>query len=273
MPDEERVDSSSTEESQAVAEPEPETETVAEEPESAESATAEGEASSEPVEGESAEAPEASQPVKRSNFETRVRKLTGKIKDLERKLAESSKQGESKSAELEEPKVPVLEDYDDLTKFGADVAAFPAKHKAWAMESAKRELEQKAQADALEKERAVTAESWAKREKDTKKRVPDFNTDEAIAEVEPNQVMSGFFVESPIGPDVLAYLQDNPKEAERIKGISNPFSAHRELIKIEAAVSERIQGKSKPAPKVPGYIKGTGASPAKGKDAADVLYG
>ena len=271
MTDEEQTESSPVE-SPEVAEQEPE-EVETAQAESVEESATSSEETSEPAEGESAVAPEAAKSsAKRSNAETRIRKLTGRLKELERALAEREQVQAKGTPDLVEPSRPKLSDFDDLEKYEKAVETYAVDLRTYAERKAVAEREQKAKAESEEQAKTKARQTWEQRVADTVKRVPDFDADAAMREVNPSQVMSGFLVHSKIGPDVLAYLQDNPDDADRIRGIADPFEAHEELLQIQATISERIHGKQKSAPKVPNYVKGAGASPAKERSAADVLY-
>ena len=274
MPDDEVVDSSSTEESPEVADQEPEGEELASAETTEESAPSDEE-SSEPVEGESAAAPEAARSsVKRGNADTRIKKLTARNRELERELQQfrQGQQETQKPAALEPPKKPKLADYDDLSLYEKDVEKYGTDVEAYAAAKVERDRQEKAAAEAKAKAEGTAREAWEKKLQDTLKRRPDFDVESAIAEVRPSVVMNGFFVRSKIGPDILAYLQDNPDEADRIRVIQDPFEAHEELLGIQAQLSERIHGKQKSAPKVPSYVRGAGSSPARERSAEDVLY-
>lgn len=277
MPDDEVVDSSSTEESPEVADQEPEGEELASAETTEESAPSDEE-TSEPVEGESAAAPEAARSsAKRGNADTRIKKLVAQNRALEQELAQF-KQGQpaQKAPELVKPKKPVLADYDDLDRYDRDVEKYGTDMEAYTVAKTERDRVEKSAADAKAKAEATARDSWQKKVKDTLKRRPDFDVDTAVAEVRPQEsrsgVLSAFLARSSLGPDILAHLQDHPEEADRIRAIQDPFEAHEELLEIQAQLSERIHGNRKPAPKVPNYVKGAGSSPAKERSAADVLY-
>ena len=96
-----------------------------------------------------------------------------------------------------------------------------------------------------------------------KEKYPDIEERlEAISDtVMPQQVLQAI-AESDVGPDVLSYLADNPKDCERISALT-PSAAIREIGKLEAkleapATKPKITPSKAPAPITPG----SGGSPA-----------
>lgn len=273
MPNEEKAESLAAESSDPVAS-ESQDETT-DQPEVTESATVDASESTTDKADESVSAPEAAKRSER-NAETRIKQLTARNKALERRLAEGQKPAPAKEApaKLAEPAKPQFENFNTIEEYEVARDDYAEKLASYRVDKDRGEREAARVAEERTKNEQKALETWNKRAEETAKRVPDFNTQEAIETVAPTDVMDGFFVNSQIGPDILNHLHQNPDEAERIRGLT-PYDAVRELVRIEATLSDQIKGiKAKTAPpKPPRLVDGAGTSPTKAKSMEEVFYG
>lgn len=265
MLNEERAESLAAESPDAGAS-EPQGETP-EQPEGTESATVEASESTDKAD-ESVSAPEAAKRSDRSNAETRIKQLTARNRDLERKLAASGQRPPTEIAPAAEPTKPKLDEFDSIEKYEVAQDEYVTKLT---------EYREKKAVEKHEAGRKATAarEAWDKRAGETARRHPEFDTNSALAGVNPTPAMDGYIVRSPVGPDILHYLHENPDEADRIRGMDDPFDAVHELVVIGMNLSDQIKGiKAKTAPpKPPKLVDGAGTSPAKAKSLEEVFYG
>jgi hypothetical protein len=247
----------------------PEVEESAPEPEAEESA---------PSKPETA-APEAARPVEEHRSikaEKRIKQLSAKLEEMERRLAENSK---SKEAAIPRPLKPKLESFETVEAFDKALDEWVSSEKSYESKSAvERDRQEREQKVLDEKRKADAAEfqkNWNKREVEARKRIPDFDTKTAMetVEVAPGSTMDFFLANSEIGPDVLHYLAQHDDEADKIKDL-NPDKAYRALIKLEEQVSLQIKGiKQKPATKPPKYVSDQGSAPLSPKNDYDIIYG
>jgi hypothetical protein len=211
-----------------------------------------------------------------SAAEKRIKQLLAENRRLKQQQPAAPKAPEA-AAELQAPVKPKQEDFDSYEKFEAAkddyvelLADFKAQ-KAIADRETARETQRKQDEAAKAKKAAESA--WDVRLEETVKRNPDFDAAAAVSEVDPTPAMEGFLVRSKIGPDVLLHLQQNPDDAERIRGLEDPYEVASEMRDIERTLQDQIKGITKhTAPKPPSYVGG-GGSPVTPRSAADVLYG
>jgi hypothetical protein len=224
-----------------------------------------------------------SEPVKKpepvSPAEKRIKQLLAENKRLKQNLpAQPAKPQTPAPAALEAPVKPKQDDFDSYEKFEAakddyseKLADYKAK-KAIADHETARETQRQKDEAAKAKQAAETA--WEQRVEDTLTRLPEFDAEAAISEVDPTPAMEGFLVRSKIGPDVLAHLQENPDDAKRIRELEDPYEVASEMRDIERSLQDQIKGLKKPsAPKPPSYVSGGGSPATKPLSHADVLYG
>jgi len=274
MPNDEIVDSSSTNETETVdaaAETAETTDQPNNEEESASSETSESTTTTRENGKPASDA--GKKTAKDSNpAEKRIKQLLGEIKQLKRQIAPPAAKADAKP--LEEPVKPKLDDfpsYDDYEKANDAYVRSLAKYEV-AKERQARDDESRKSARAEADRQAQAA--WTERSKATLERHPDFDVKQAILDVDPTPAMDGFIVRSKIGPDVLKHLQDNPEDADRIRDLDDPYEVASELRDIERDLSATIKGTArKPGPKVPSLVTGGGAAPVKERSVGDVLYG
>lgn len=254
----------------AIEEPEAQTPELVESEESPE--TKEESAASKP---ESA-APEAAKPSGEitPKAERRIKQLTAKLAEMERKLNERPV---TKEPEVKRPVKPKLEEHETIESYDKALDEYVKANTEYeskaAIERDRQEREKKAAEDKRQTEQKELQKSWDKRSDATRKRNAEFETKAYVEAVQPTPTMDAFLVDSDIGPDVLDYLFKNDEEAERIRELP-PLKQVRALIKLEEQVTLQIKGiKAKPGSKPPKYVSDTGAAPAEPKSAADILYG
>jgi hypothetical protein len=240
--------------------------------------TSTSESSESSKEGESVSSSEEAKHSEGRNAQKRINQLTAQLRQVERKLAEVSKVKEAEAPKYIEPVKPTQEKFDTwdeynqaLDKYVSDMRDYTAKT---AVENDRKTRSEQAARDEQEKTQKAAKDAWDKRAEATKARNPDFDTVTCLEVVQPNPALDAFFVDSPLGPDVLAYLAEHTDEAEKMRDLS-PLQTLRAAIAIEQKIEPQIKGiktKGEP-PKPPGYVSGKASSPAKPKNAADVLYG
>lgn len=244
-------------------------ETSGESTEIVETETPEGD-STPPVESESKDEnesesdPDGNQPAEKEH--KKGAHAQKRIKQLLRENAELKQKVQSQQA-VKEPVLPKLEDFDTVAEFNEALVKFTQEHGEYQKQQALKADEQKKFMEGLQK-------AWNKKVTAARSRIPEFNPEEAVVEVDPTPVMEGFFLDSDIGADVLHYLAENPDETERIREISSPYRQFRELLKLETLVDNKIKGiKPKPSGvKTTNPVKAAGDRPAAQKSAVDLFY-
>lgn len=184
----------------------------------------------------------------------RFHELTGKIRDLESKLAAKTGTPEAKT-ELAAPAVdkgkPKAEDFDTYEAFMEELTNY--------------QLDQREQKRAAQEIHNKRIDAWESRSAEAKAKHPDF--DEIVSrdnDVHISQAMELTILDSELGPDLAYYFGKNHAEALRISKL-NPLAAAREIGKIEATLVKPATPETrKPAvtraPKPPTPVGGSSAA-------------
>lgn len=211
----------------------------------------------------------------RGDAESRIKQLTAKSRDLERRLADYER-GPVRDNEPQAPNEPQIDNFPTIDAFDAAYKKYTkdlVRHETQkAVQEDRRARQEAADHAEINRRNAEAAASWNKRIADTLKRFPQFNAQAAIQAVQPNQAADGFIVDSEIGPDLLRHLAEHPDDAERIRDLG-PYATVRELTRLETQLLETIKvTRPKSGSRPPQYVSGTG-SIAPVKTAAEILYG
>lgn len=211
----------------------------------------------------------------------RIKQLHREKKELERKLRQYEQpRTQAQEQRIELPKAPKQESfatYDEWAqaqdKYVQELADATARQ---AVQKDRIERERQRQQEEFQFRQAEAQKTFEKRLKETAKRNPDFADAETVREaletVRPNPTTDQFLLESEIGPDILAYLRDNPDEAEELREMPH-WSATRHLLRLEDKLQDQIKGiQAQPGRRPPSYVTG-GAAPRKEKPLENILYG
>lgn len=136
-------------------------------------------------------------------------------------------------AKVDAPQPPKREDFSDYEQWHEAKSAFVAEQAVARLKAQdeKERAEKKAEHDLNEKRRAFQAKA--------REKYGDIETRlESISEISlPEEALSEIS-DSEVGPDILVYLADNPKECERIAALT-PSAARREIVKLEARLESQ----------------------------------
>lgn len=267
-----------------IFDPEP-AETPAPAEQSAESAPAEttepeGETKEEQPEGESVSAPEAAKRPE-GKAEARIRQLTAKVREMERRLQETGQAPAPKQQAAQAPAKPKLDQFETIEQYDAAIEKWKddsVKYEASiAVERERRQMAIRAQQEAAARREREIAGNWQKRVEKLAPIFPDLKDalkDGADGLIPRNATIDGFILDSEHGPAILHELWKNPDEAERIAAMS-PYACVRAMHTLEMKVAARVKGIN-PRPSTvtpPRQAAGRPASPSKPKTAAEILYG
>lgn len=146
---------------------------------------------------------------------------------LERERAQQAEQPRASSTEAPRPdQFNTAEDYIEA------VADWKAEQKITQREQQKRQNEVKT--------------SYAEREESAREKYSDFQDVVYSDDLAISRVMMEAIIESDLGPEVAYHLGKNPREAERISGLS-PVAQAREIGKIEASLASKSPDMKKPS--------------------------
>jgi hypothetical protein len=215
-------------------------------------------------------------PKERSErIEESIKKMAIENRQLRREIRALSQQPKREAPKLSDPPMPDIGNFDTIEDFNAAHKDWQTKHDAYIANKTQLESQQRTQTEAVDKQRKTDQETWAKRERETIKRNPEYNLQTAFDDVAPTPLMDGFIMEEEIGPDILWHLAQNPEEAERIREIKSPYRQTEALIALRNTLSNQIKGikPKSPSTKPPGEVKAGSAAPSKTKYDYDVLYG
>ena len=232
-----------------------------------------------PDSGETAAAPDAAN-QERLDSEKRASETAKRLSIENREIKRQLRQFQQQMEQSQQPRAllapvkPKLEDYDDAAKFDADIEAWKEADRKFVIQQYERERVAKEQQAQQTKQMEELRSDWEKRSQRLVKQNPGFNVVEALQRVEPSPTMDGFFVDSPVGPELLNYFDENPEAADKIRELP-PFKAVRELVRLEEELSNQVKGiKGKPSVVKPvAASTGRASAPAAPRTAADVLYG
>jgi hypothetical protein len=211
-----------------------------------------------------------------SKAERRIKQLTAQLKTLERQMEEKFNQPPPRQA-IKEPVKPKLDDFETVEAYDSALEKWKVEDRQYAIEQDRIQQKQKRVQEEQEKAAKQARETWDKNATRILKVNPEFTnveefTKKALNVVQPNATTDGFLVDSPVGPEILNYLYENPEDAETIRNLQ-PYKAFRELVKLENKLSDQAKGIKKPVPRPPATVRGQAAAPSAPKTAADVLYG
>jgi len=206
------------------------------------------------VAGEAAEAPSESSPEQESRAQKRIRELTFKQREAERRAAAA----EAKAAELEksqsqpppEPEglqAPVESDYEDPAEYRQALDAYTDKKLEARL--AARESAQNADRQAQAQRKRI--QSYMDQCAEYAANNPEFGEDVAAAQeaglLADSPHVVDYMTESDRAAELTHYLAKNPEHAQRIEQMS-PVAAARELAKVELALGEPKTISKAPSP-------------------------
>jgi hypothetical protein len=230
------------------------------------------EATTPPVEGKPARDP--STVYSQAEMDRIVEKAKKNAAYRTRKEIEAYYQGrESASAPKQEQKAPEApkaaeppkrEQFNDYEQFVEAKATFAAEQ---AVERREAKAQQEREATEAKQKEAEAVKSFQSK---AREKYPDIDTRlSAIGEIELVPEVQSEITKSPIGPDILIWLADNPKECERIAALS-PSAGQREIVKLEARLEGTTAAPEKPTlkpSKAPEPISPVGGRGAGGDEA------
>lgn len=180
-----------------------------------------------------------------------------RINELVREREEAKREREywrQQALEAKTPKAP--EQVDEQEPQEKDFDSYGTYLKALARYELKQELKvereqtEKKQRETSERERLTKSLSeFDQRANKLREKHDDFD-DVAFGYFPVTPAMSEAILESDLGPDIMYYLGNNPKEASRIAQLG-PFAAAREIGRLEVKLPELTQASAAPAPITP----------------------
>ena len=178
-------------------------------------------------------------------------RITAKVKKnaryQARKEVEAYYQGRDSRPEVKEvkheEKPPERASFDSYEEFLEAKAAFTGRNAA-------KEERKKAEQESLQNKQAEDRQkSLSNFQNKVREKYPDLEDRiEAISEISMSESVLQAIAESEVGPDILSYFADNPKDCERIAALS-PSSAVREVGKLEARFESKTDESKKEIPK------------------------
>ncbi len=215
-------------------------------------------------EGESKDGGTGERPKGKGGFQRKIDKLTGKIKELESKLAgaPAATSSESKDAKPELPKFekpkPQLEDFDSIDEHTDALVDWKLEKAAFDKESTAKQNQAKAEATAL-------IEKYQQGVSAAKKVHADYDrVMEAAKGVPIGPAHQRAILESEHGASIAYDLAKNSEELKKFAQMS-PLAAARYIGKLEAALSgapTRKPPHSTSAPRPPAHVGTRGAAVA-----------
>lgn len=278
MPDDEILSDSSPDEPVSTESETPEplaadaAEKTDEAPKEAEDA-ADSEPKSEPAKGETAANSEEPKVSGKRNAETRIKQLTAQLNAVKRQVQTLSQPAQQAATAMKEPKLPTIDQFETIEQFNEALFKYDKEAREYAVSKDRIERDREAKKKAEQEEIDKTVGAFNKRAEKLKATNPDFDAKEAFERISPNPATIAMIFESEVGPEVTAFLDDNPDEAERLRDLP-PIKCAREFFKLEQRISDQIKGIKKPAASVkpPSYVTGKAASAPAPKSIADLLY-
>ncbi len=192
--------------------------------------------------------------AERTYTQAELDRILGKVRKnaryLDRKEAEAElraqgatpKQAEQAVEREQANAAPKREDFENYEDF----LVARARHEAKQASREEREEQAKAEREkTVAEQKQKTQREFRKRAEEVMKEIPDFaETIESAEGVMISKAMGEAIEESAVGPRILYHLVNNPKEAERIAGLS-PTAAIREIGKLEAKIEAELAQKGK----------------------------
>jgi hypothetical protein len=179
------------------------------------------------------------------------KRLLKEERRVHRRLEQQLRQSQQSEA-LKEPK---------RESFGDDQAYFQAQIEHLAEKKAAEKLEQRKQAEEAERRN----EAFLEKAEKASERYPDFQAVVSNPTLPINDAMAEFIADSDHGAEVAYFLGKNPTKAAQIAQMS-PIKAARELVRLEAELSQPPKTSSAPPP-----INPIGSNKSSGqKDPADM---
>ena len=230
---------------QAEAEAEPEEESATETEEEPEETEEPTEEKAETATEKPKKAVPATVPRSRLNQEIEKRKAA------ERRLAALDATPTKKEPEATEPEArpetfsgkpePKIEDFLNNEKYPDPYAALNKATAAWVREETRAEIAFDQQREKAEAARQELIGPFLEREEKTLERRPDYNTVVKRSQLQITGQMEMFVYDSEVGPDMLLYFVENPKEAKRIGNLRSVGQAEA-LIELQTKLKAEIEG-------------------------------
>lgn len=200
---------------------------------------------------------------KTGGFQKRIDKLTRIVGEQQRQLATALKALEKVSGvdakaaqatiDREDPK-PDKSTYDDPEKYTEDLASWSGRQGARAERAEREAKEREVQAS---REIKSAQETYAGLVAAGKEKYPDWEEVAEDESVEISTAMGYAITRSKVGHDIQYYLGKHPKEAERIRALTNAADQLVEIGKLEAKL---IAGERPKVSKAPNPLKPVGGA-------------
>lgn len=211
---------------------------------------------------EKPEDPSAERPKKKPGISQRIAQVVREREEAKRETEywrEQAMKGQPKAEPTktdEKPKVDQFQSYEEYLEALAD---YKAEQKYAERE---RKREQETQQERATREMNDMRASFAERAEQVAEKYEDFEEVAFSPDVPVSKAMVPAILSSEMGPELMYYLGQNPKEAARIARLP-PIAAVRELGRLEAKLSEPPQKRPSKAPEP---INPVGTRAEAGKD-------